>query len=743
MRSAAAVFLVSFGLYLASLPPALAPYRDTGEMSVAGRTLGVAHPTSYPLYVQLGHLAQSLPLGNRAFRLAVLSAGCGALALAFIFVLCRRRWGWAAGLSAVLLLGLNATFWSVVQVQEMYSLWVLCAVILMGAAWSLGEGYCARRWLFFCLAYGLCLANRLDIVLWAPGLLWIALGCRDYGNRTSFWAAAAFLAFPAAMELLGSNAPIALLIIGTAVWLAPDPTRRWRWAGRSALAAGLGLAVYLYLPVRSASAPYLDWNHPATLANILDSILRTRYGGTLDLLSKNYDKGELFNVNMLLYGRHLWGNFSLLGLAAALAGCGLCLRRDPRRWLGMAAAWWWSGPVFLLLANMPPNPHALAIVDPHYLLSELVLVLWAAEGMGWLSAAPATRLLAGLACALLAAVPLWQGRPARLDRRQHLFSYDYAKNVLRCVTPGGTVVAKKDVQLYALWHYQLVQGWRPDAHVVAQGLSGTPWYQADRRRSEPGLFLGPLRDAAEWRRFIGLDAPVFATMDCEVPPEVAASGRARGLVTAWAKGPAQPAQEDALWSLMTRRGRYEYEGQPDFFTSDLVGNYAQALYQQGRQRFAAGAAEAAERAFLQAWSWQWNFADPAGFLGFMAYGRQEYEKARDYYTFAARINEETVRLTEEFHSLPELKAAVRRAAAETFTQLGVIMERLKDMAAAESHYRRSLELAPTAQAHYDIAVLCWNRDPARAERELLEALRIDPQHPEAGKYLAALRSRRR
>ena len=61
-------------------------------------------------------------------------------------------------------------------------------------------------------------------------------------------------------------------------------------------------------------------------------------------------------------------------------------------------------------------------------------------------------------------------------------------------------------------------------------------------------------------------------MDCEVPPEVVQEGRARGLVTAWTKGPAQPAQEDALWSLMSRRGRYEYEDQPDFFTSDLVGN---------------------------------------------------------------------------------------------------------------------------------------------------------------------------
>jgi tetratricopeptide (TPR) repeat protein len=264
-----------------------------------------------------------------------------------------------------------------------------------------------------------------------------------------------------------------------------------------------------------------------------------------------------------------------------------------------------------------------------------------------------------------------------------------------------------------------------------------------RRRSDPALFLGPLRDAADWRRFISRNPPAFAAMDCEVPPEAAAAGRARGLLTAWVPGPAEPAQEAALWSLMARRGRYEWDGQPDFFTSDLVGSYSQALHQQGRQLFKEGAAEAAERAFLQAWAWQWRFPDPPGFLGFIAYGRGDYARARDYYALAARINEETLLLTEEYRSLPELKAGVRRAAAETFTQMGVVLERLKDPAAAESSYRRALALAPAAGTHYNLAVLYWSRDPARAESELMEVLRLEPGHAEAARYLAVLRSRRR
>ena len=741
MKGFCAVFLLAFALYTAALHPALAPYRDSGEMSIATATLSVAHPTSYPLYVQLGHLCGLIAPGNRAYRLGLLSVLCGALAVAAVFSLFRRRRGTAAGAAAALLLGLNATFWSVAQVQEMYALGVLVAVLLMGLAWSLGEAYAERLWLLFALAYGLFLANRLDLLLWAPGLLWIALGSRTGARGAAYWAGACFLIFPALMAVLGSNAPIAALIVGTALWLCPDP-RRPRWALLSAAFAALGLGIYLFLPVRSAGAPFLDWNHPAVLANFLESLLRSRYGGTLDLLSKNYAPGELFGDNLILYARHLWGNFSAVGLAAAAAGCWLSLRRAPRRRLGEAGAWWWSGPVFLFMANLPPNPHAAAIVEPHYLASDLILVFWAAEGVGVVAAqAGRGRLAAWVLCGLLAAVPFRGGLWARMDRRWHLFSYDYAKNVLRCAPPGATLAAKKDVQLYTLWHYQTVQGWRPDVNLIAQGLAGTAWYQADLRRLRPGLFVGPLRDLADWRKLAQLDAPFLATMDCEIPSELAGSVRGRGLLNSWEQFP--PALSEGLWALMVRRGRYEYEGQPDFFTSDLVGNYAQARYQAGRDLYAAGAPEAAAGAFQQAWAWQWGFAEPSNFLGYMAFVRGDYAQARRFYSWSVRLNRLTMELAERYRSLPDVKAGVRRSAADALMQLGVVGEKLKDALAAEDAYRRSLELFPSAQVHYNLAVLFWTRDPARAEIELQEALRVDPRHAEAARYLAVLRSRRK
>jgi tetratricopeptide (TPR) repeat protein len=732
MIGALLVFIVSFGVYLTALPPALAPYRDAGEMATSAFTLGVSHPTSYPLYILLGRLMNAVPLGNPAYRLSLLSALAGAAALAVIYQCCAKRWGPAAGLGAAVLLGLNGTFWSVAVVQEMYTLWMLAAASLLAVALNLRDRYEERLWLGFCLLYGLCLANRLDLVLWAPGLLWLALGSWEE-TQTPLWASLCFLVFPALLVVSDKNAMIVPLILGTVLWRYRGPGRA-AWALRSMVFAAAGLALYAYLPLRSGRAPWLDWNHPMVFANFLESVLRSKYGGTLDLLSKNYAKGALFGDNMVLYGRHLWENFSLIGLALAAAGSFVCARRDGRRWLGMAAAYWWSGPLFLFMANMPPNPHAAAIVDPHYLASDLILVFWAAEGIALLELRPAALAVVSL----LALVPFLSGRWDKSARRFHFFSYDYAKNVLMSVPPSGTLVAKKDVQLYTLWYYQTVQGWRPDVRVVAQGLSGSPWYQASWHRRDSTMFLLPLRGADEWKSLAGVDAPAFASMDSDLPSEI----KHRGWGMVWRVSPDGPDSPPAS-ELMARRGDYSYERQPDFFTSDLIGDYATAAYAAGSELYAQKHPEEAAERLTEAWSMHWLYAEPAVFLGFKAFQERDYRSAQRFYSMAAALSQRLLGLAGDYRALPGVADNFRRSTAENITQLGVISERLGDVEGAKSLYRQAMIVYPLAQAHYNLAVLSWGKDWDLVEREMEETLRLDPGNGEAAKYLAAVRARKR
>lgn len=726
------IFLGVLALYLSRLPPALAPWRDTGEMTVAAATLGVAHPTSYPLYVLLGRLALWFPLGNPAYRLNLLSAVAGAAACALLFACLRAKRGVLPALAAAACLAFNPVFWAASQVSEMYSLWLLSAVALVALAGRLSDDGSERLWPAFCYLCGVLLANRLDLLLLAPGLVWLALARRplDAGEDNGWFGACALLA-PAVAVLTASNLPVAALILATFLMRTRgDGAARRRLAG---LAAGLaGLSLYLYLPVRSATGPFLDWNHPALLANLVESITRTRYGGTLDLVSRSYAAGELFADNLRLWGAHLWDAFGP-ALALAVLGAVVDLREDRARFYGRFAAWWWAGPVFLFLANMPPNPHAAAIVEPHYLLSDAVLLFWLAAGTAALAEGRRA-----LALAAIVAWPLARSVPERLDRRLHLHSLDFAANVFRAAPPGAVVVAKKDVPLYALWHYQTVAGRRPDLRVVAQGLSGSAWYQADWRRRDPSLALSSLAAPGAWAALGSSGAPVLLTQDAEAPGPLAASLSPRGLLQAHSGAPGGFPPE-----LLVRRGARRSEDAPDFFTADLIEGYAVAAYRAAVHFQKTRRLAEAERSLQESWAASWRFPDVPLFLGYVQASGGRMAEASATYGLADALFEEKLELAARWRALPAVVGVLRRQAAESATHGGVAHEKLGDRAAAERRYRRALELQPLAETRFNLAVLAWERDWPAAEEHLVEAVRLDPGHAASVKYLAALRARRR
>src|SRR6266481_4557497 len=76
---ALAVFVLSLAVYASTLAPTVTLV-DSGELILAARSLGVAHPPGFPLYVLLAHLATLVPIGNVAVRVNFASAIFAALA---------------------------------------------------------------------------------------------------------------------------------------------------------------------------------------------------------------------------------------------------------------------------------------------------------------------------------------------------------------------------------------------------------------------------------------------------------------------------------------------------------------------------------------------------------------------------------------------------------------------------------------------------------------------------------------
>ncbi len=678
-------------LYIYSLPPGLPPYRDSGEMASAAWTLGVAHQPGYPLYLAAARLFSMLPLGNPAWRLNLFSAAAGLAGVFALWRLAAAAFSPAAGLFAALLLGFNFTLRTVSSVPEMYALNFLFAAALLACASGTG-----RRALYLsAFLLGLGMANRMDLVLCAPALLVLLWpGLRAAGLRGLAAAGGLFL---------------------------------------------LGFSFYLYLPLRSSGWPVFDWSHPADAATFLAVITRKSYGSTLDLISANYAPGALFWPNLKAYAAHLWGNFGP-GLAFAAYGAWAEWRSDRRRLAAFAVLFAVAGPVFLYMANMPPNPHALAIVEPYYLLPDLAAAFWAAAGL-WYAAAAYPKAARGLllAAALSAAFVLWHN--ARGTFRRGLFAAeDYASDAMRSVPPGSVLVAKKDVQLFSLWYLQSVLGLRPDIEIVAQGLSGSPWYRASKARYSPDLALVNLNGAgeAEWKAFAAANRgrAVYATMDVELPDKLPAA--ARGIVNEIFPGP-PPAADPWLFYSYSRLAR-PYR---DFFDKDLGVSYAQGLMAGAAARSASGGIDRKWEARLElASALDPDLPDAPLYEGLYFAAHADWPAARDRFLASARVYGRLQELAREYYSLPALTASLAAGSAYAWLNYGVALEKTGDKAGAEAAYTRALQANPRmADAHYNLAILYWNRDWDRVRSELEQTVRLNPAHPTAGRYLAQLRGR--
>ena len=82
-----AVFLVSFGVYAATLARTVG-FIDSGELAWASASLGIAHPTGYPLYTLLTYLfVLFLPFFEPVVAINLFSAAAAAAAAVGFFLL--------------------------------------------------------------------------------------------------------------------------------------------------------------------------------------------------------------------------------------------------------------------------------------------------------------------------------------------------------------------------------------------------------------------------------------------------------------------------------------------------------------------------------------------------------------------------------------------------------------------------------------------------------------------------------
>lgn len=413
---------------------------DGPELELAGRVLGVPHPTGYPLLMLLVRtVGLVLPPPISALNVVTLLA---AVAAVMVTGLSGRRLaeraghggaiGDLAGMAAGLTFLTSLTWWRQATIGEVYPLHVL---LLATVIWLLLRRS-PRSDLLAAYVAGLGLAHHLQML------------------------------------------PALILLTAVMAWFDRE---RLRVRLLPALFAPLSL--YAVLVLRSRQDPPLDWGNPETLAGLWWTVSGTPYRGNLGAGGFEAVLGRFFEH--MAVGPPL--QIGWPALVCAIAGGLVLLRRDragaalfaglflaaatvgaaygipdpaayylPAVWslcvlAGVGAAFFW---------NRMPRPHsALRLVGP-----AAVLALFVA---GWLVQ---TRLVA-----------------AQVDAADRA-GFRYAQEGAQ-LPPRAIVISHGDGRTFSLWYGTGVLADRADVAVIYDNLLDWDWYRTQLARRHPDVDL--------------------------------------------------------------------------------------------------------------------------------------------------------------------------------------------------------------------------------------------------------------
>jgi hypothetical protein len=170
-RDCVTVFLVTFSIFVLFLTPNINT-GDAGEIVTASYFMGIAHPSGYPLYLQIGKFFSFIPFGNVAFRVAIISAFFSSLSLSiYYWIVYSITKDKISALFASLLLFVSFVFFVQSVIAKFYTLnlfIILFAVFIIVYAYY--NGY--KKYMpCFTFIMGLTLANHHTGVLIAGAII--------------------------------------------------------------------------------------------------------------------------------------------------------------------------------------------------------------------------------------------------------------------------------------------------------------------------------------------------------------------------------------------------------------------------------------------------------------------------------------------------------------------------------------------------------------------------------------------
>jgi hypothetical protein len=487
----AAVTIFVMGVYLLTLSPGVSwahHSEDSGDLISAAWVAGIPHPTGYPLFCMLGWLwSHIIRFGHVAWRMNAFSGLWGALASGIMvrciwrslsllpsdtFAKLTRFDRSLASVSGGLLLGLSTYAWQQSVITEVYTLnlffmtlvtWVLIELLAGAreAEESRVEVWAVRRErlvMALGLSWGFALTNHMTSLLLFAGII-TTLAFGNLGLRSK--------------EFLK----------GALCWAVP-------------------LLCYLYLPIRSAMNPPLDYGNPQT------------WDGFVWMVTGKQFKKIMFSLvpYMSLFQIMRYDSLPLqLGNPGALASVLGLVKLGVWKSRGMAILLAHS---FFLVASALFFLASYSIWDPEgYVLSMNVAAsIWAGWSVALAAGLPDRyrRVVKALVVILLIVAPIgalvghWKDCDLSGDRE----AMQFGEESFAAFEPNAVAIEFRYERAFALWYYREVEyaNTRQDVEIVYMEHMIFQWGLDLSKRKYPDLIvpdtpmggMNPAKHTAAW-----------------------------------------------------------------------------------------------------------------------------------------------------------------------------------------------------------------------------------------------------
>jgi hypothetical protein len=458
-----------FVIYLFTLAPSVIQI-DSGELAAVQATLGIAHPTGYPLFTIIGYLFLKLPLPfTIIYRVNLLAAFWCFFGILFftksitlllqnltIFKSADKKTKnkkhqnpefsseynkviiIVSSITGSLFLAFSKTYWLQSTSAEVYSLQIFLFTLIIYASLKafFSQNDSITRWIGVGIALAFGFSNHMTTLLTLPFvsiLFFLKEGFKKH-------------AFKKVIVTFITSFPVLILF-------------------------------YLYLPIRASSTPVINWGNPINYENFFRHITGKQYQVWL------FSSMDAAKKQLVYFIGNLPSEFTIPGLLFALIGLVFTFKQSKKLF--------WLLTISFLTALLYSINYDIVDIDSYFLFNNIIIAGFISFGIYWLILwfqkhynLKEKYFILIISIGLIPAVINFSS----VDQSEQYTFEDYTKAILESVDKNAIIFSYQwDYFISASYYFQFVEKFRSDVAVVDKELLRRSWYYNQLERNYPAV----------------------------------------------------------------------------------------------------------------------------------------------------------------------------------------------------------------------------------------------------------------